>query len=394
MKVLFVSDYGTPNGGAEIATRILRDGLRARRHETLLFTSSARGTGVPSDADVECFGTTSFFRTLLQSANPWAWHQLGRVLEHFRPDVVHVGMFLTQLSPLILPALRNVPTVFHVHWLRVICPTGFKLRPDDSVCQEPAGLACHRAQCLPLRDAIPLMGQMRLVRRWLRGVDRVVANSAATRAALEAEGFADVDAIPYGVPPPPRRPALADVPTAVFCGRLTRQKGVHVLLDAWPAVVRRIPAARLLIVGDGPERAVLQRRQLSGVSFCGMVPHNEIERVAGPAWIQIVPSIGFEPFGLVAAEGMMRGAPVVATRIGGLPEVVRPEITGKLVPPGDSTVLAKVMVELLLDRAWCEKLGTRAQEVAHAELTADRYVDRFVECFESVIANKWARKDA
>jgi len=110
MKILLINDYGTPTGGAELQMLTLRKGLRLRGHDARFFTSSARPIPVSSQADYECFGTTSRFRTLLQTTNPWAFWQLRRVLAEFQPDVIHVGIFLTQLSPLILPLLKDGET--------------------------------------------------------------------------------------------------------------------------------------------------------------------------------------------------------------------------------------------------------------------------------------------
>jgi glycosyltransferase involved in cell wall biosynthesis len=390
MKILLINDYGSPNGGAEIATLLLRKGLRDRGHDALLLSSSARPSGGANDADIECLGTTGRYRALLQSANVSARRTLQRALDEFRPDVVHVGMFLTQLSPLILPALRDIPTVYHAHWLRAICPTGFKLLPDGATCGERAGLECYRSGCLPLRDWIPLMAQMQLLRRWRDTFNRVVANSDATRAALEAEGFHDVTVIRCGVSPHPRRPPLIGVPTALFCGRLTPQKGVEVLLKAWSTVVQRIPDARLLIAGDGPERERLEGVAPSGVSFCGRLPQDDIDRIAATAWIQVVPSIGFEPLGLVAEEAMMRGTAVVCTRVGGLPEVVHSEMTGKLVQPDDSDGLAAAMIAMLLDRGLCEAMGERGRNVAKERFAEHSYVDGFIGCYTSLLAKPFA----
>jgi hypothetical protein len=69
MKILLVNDYGAPEGGAEIAMLLLRAGLRARGHEAMIFTSSARSKGMSSEVDAECYGTTSSLRTLLQCGN-------------------------------------------------------------------------------------------------------------------------------------------------------------------------------------------------------------------------------------------------------------------------------------------------------------------------------------
>ena len=385
MRVLFANDYGTPNGGVEIATLHLRDGLRARGHESKIFSSSARGESTSSDADVECFGTIGRSRTLLQTANVFAWRKFARVLVDFQPDVVHVGMCLTQLSPLILPLLRGWTAIYHAHWLRAICPTGFKMLPDGSPCKKPAGHACLRSKCLSLRDWVPLMAQRRLWKRWSGVFDRVIANSEATRSALEQGGVANPMMIPCGVPDRPSTQSMAQVPTAIFAGRVTVQKGVHVLVDAWRSVVADLPEARLLIAGDGPERARLERMAPPGVVFLGALSSEELGQLAGTAWIQVVPSLGFEPFGLVTAEAMMRGRAVIASRVGGTPELVRDGVTGSLVDAGDPNALAAKLTIALRDRSLCERMGEQGRRLAEERCTVDLFVDRFVGLYEELV---------
>lgn len=387
MRVLFANDYGTRDGGAEIATLSLRDGLRARGHDAKIFSSSARAKGVLSDADVECFGTTGRSRTILQTMNAFAWRKFARVLAEFQPDIVHVGMCLTQLSPLILPLLRGQPAIYHAHWLRSICPTGFKMLPDGSPCENPAGYACLRSDCLSLRDWVPLMGQLRLWKRWSSVFDRIVANSEATRSTLEKAGVANLMMIPCGVPDRPSTQPMADVPTVIFAGRITVQKGVHVLLDAWRSVAAHLPGSRLLIAGDGPERERLEQLAPPGVVFVGQLSSEELGHLASTAWIQVVPSLGFEPFGLVTAEAMMRGRGVIATRVGGTPEIVKEGVTGSLVEPGDPDALAAELTIALRDRSLCERLGEQGRHFAEDRCSLDLFAERFISVYEQLVAD-------
>ncbi len=385
MRILLVSDYAVPQGGAEIATRQLRDGLLTRGHTVRWFASTGHQEQASSAADVECFGTTGPLRTLFQSANPAAYAGLSRTIADFQPDVVHVGMFLTQLSPLILPALRNRASVYYAHWLRAICPTGSKLLPDGTACSHRAGRACYTSGCLPARDWAPVMTQLLLLRRWRHFFTRTVANSLATKAALQADGFPVTDVIPCGAESPAEQAEFGDVPTAIFSGRLTRQKGVHVLLDAWAEVTRTLPGARLLIVGDGPERATLERHAPPNVVFLGQRAHHDLPRVARQAWVQVVPSIGFESFGLVAVEAMLRGQAIIASRVGGLPELVQAGDTGLLVEPGDGAALANALCTLLRDRALCERLGSEGKRAANARFAIDLHVDRFISLYRDLL---------
>jgi len=388
MKILLVHDYATPTGGAELQMLGLREGLRRRGHDARLFSTTAGSRA--ELADERCFGTTSSFRTLLQTANPWAYGKLKAVLEKFHPDVVQVTIFLTQLSPLILPLLEDVPSLYYAVWYRSICPLGTKMLPDGSGCHVQAGAVCYRNGCLPLRDWVPLMLQLRLFQRW-GGVFRMVAaNSEAVRKRLEVDGVNATEVVWPGTPVVPRQGEMVRDPVIVFAGRLMHKKGADVLVGAFAKVVAQVPGARLLIAGDGPEREALLRliAQLkleSTVSILGQRSREEVERAFDGAWIQVVPSRWEEPFGLVATESMMRGRPVVASDCGGLSEIIQNGKTGLLVPPGDAEKLAAALLSLINDRSRIIQMGRAAREVAVTQFSEDTSVEKFLKLYESLL---------
>lgn len=388
MRILIVHDYGTPTGGAEHMVLLLRDRLRARGHTVRLFTSTARPLDAPVLADDTCLGTTSRYRTLLQCANPWAWQRLRAVLAAFQPDVVHVKMLLTQLSPLILPVLRDVPAVYNVADYRPICPVGSRRLPGGGHCRHPVGPACYREGCLPLRDWIPLMGQMAVWARWRSALDRVVTASCWMKERLEQEGMRVDAVIPNGVVEQPARPPLAGPPTVSFAGRLVATKGVDVLVEAMARVRRAVPNARLLVAGDGPSKAELERQaRASGqpITWLGHLDRDAMERALAPAWVHAVPSTWDEPFGLVAAEALMRGTAVVVSAGGGLVDIVDDGETGWHVPPSDAEALAQALLRVLGDRAVAERMGARGRAVALAQYTQDVYVDRFARLYAELV---------
>lgn len=385
---MLLHDYDTPFGGAEGGTFELRSGLRARGHEVKLFSTTARPPGVEGASDVACYGTLSTARTLLQVANPFAAVALGRTLKAFRPDVVHVRMFLTQLSPLILPQLAGVPSLYHAVWYRAVCPTGSKMLPDGTACRERAGLPCRR--CLSPQAWAPMMAQMAMVRRWRGAFARVVANSAAVAGHLAGDGFADVDVVWNGVAERKARLPLVGPPTIGFAGRFVREKGIDVLVRAFATVVGQVPEARLVLVGDGPDRAAIAdqvaRLGLADrVTFTGQVPPAEVEGHLERAWVQAAPSIWAEPFGFVAAEAMMRGTAVVATNTGGLRDIVQDGVTGRQTPPGDYEALAAALIGILSDRARAEQYGAAGRAFALAHLTHGRWLDRFEAIYRDML---------
>jgi glycosyltransferase involved in cell wall biosynthesis len=380
MRVLLVNDDALCSGGAAQQMLALRDALRRRGHDARLFASSVRPAADELEADYFCFGTTSRAQTLLNIANPWAAWRLRRILADFRPDVVHLREFLWQLSPLLLPVLRGVPTLLHVAAYKFVCPLATKTLPDGGACRVRAGRACHRNGCLPLRAWAPMMAQMWLWRRWRGAVGRVVTVSEAAKRVLVADGFERVDVIPNVAVPRPPRPGLDDRPVAAFAGRLIPIKGADVLVRAFARVAERLPAARLVVAGDGVERARLEglARDLGladSVSFTGHLSRADMEARLSGAWAVVVPSCFEEPHANAATEAMMRGVAVVATRAGGLPEIVRDGETGLLVPPRDADALGDALARLLGDRDLAEALGRNARRAALARFGEGAWAD-------------------
>ena len=393
MRILLINDYGTPTGGAEILILSLRDRLRQCGHDARLFTSSARPGLQINLSDYVCLGTTSSFRTLLQTANPWAFLKLHRILKEFKPHVVHVNIFLTQLSPLILPLLKNVPSLYNVVWYRPICPLGTKLLSEGTLCKVPAGINCYQNRCLPLHDWFPIIFQMKLWQRWHHTFNLVVAISEAVMDSLRAEGIEVREVVYCGVPVRPPRSPLLSPPTIVFAGRLVKEKGVDVLLRAFSKVVKKIPEAKLLIAGEGPERKYLEYLISnlglnSGVTLLGHLPRSEMEARFDTAWVQVVPSQWAEPFGLVAAEAMMRGTAVVASSVGGLTEIIRNGQTGFLVPPEDGDRLAETLLNLLQNRELTEEMGRTGREVALAKFSEEVSLDKFNRLYQEILSRR------
>ncbi|MCS7047746.1 MAG: glycosyltransferase family 4 protein [Verrucomicrobiae bacterium] len=388
MRIVLISDYGRLMGGAETTVANLREEFRRRGHEVRWFASTAGGRALRFEADERCLGTTSRWRTVLQTWNPWAAWALRRTLKSFRPDVVHVTMFLTQLSPAILAVLRGWPVVWHAMWYRGVCPTGLKWLPREAQCRYPWGIACYREGCLPSRDWLLLMIQMHWWWQNRAVIRRIVVESDAVRRMLEEHGFVVMDKIAPGVRERPMRPPLGTRPVIAYAGRLTKEKGVEVLM----AALREVPSAEGWIVGDGPERAALEQLvrqwQLDDrVKFFGHLAREEAERLLEQAWVQVVPSLWAEPFGLVAVEAAMRGTVVVASATGGLVETVEHERTGLLVPPGNVQELARALGRLLRSRELLEQWGVAAHERASKHFGIPRAAEQWEGVYARVIEN-------
>jgi glycosyltransferase involved in cell wall biosynthesis len=174
---------------------------------------------------------------------------------------------------------------------------------------------------------------------------------AAGAVAADAGAGTDVDADAAGAADPPVGPY------ALVVARLAPEKGVDVAIDAC-----RIAGVPLVIAGDGPQRAALARRagaDEGAVRFAGQVDDAELAALRARAAIALAPSRSAETFGLAAAEAMAAGLPVVASRVGALPELIEADA---LVAPGDPGALAVAIARLAGDR----EAGARARERVRA----------------------------
>lgn len=328
----------------------------------------------------------------MQTANPLAQRAVSRALRRFAPDVVHVEMFLTQLSPLILSTLRAVPTLYSATWYRATCPTGKRLRPDGAVCTSKPGAVCRESGCLLRREAPFHAVQRALLRRGAAAIDRTLASSEAVAESLARDGWDGVQVLPLGVPVRPPRPALHGPPLAAYAGRFAPEKGIDVLVRAFARVATALPDARLLLSGDGEQEREL-RRLIADLALdqrvsvrSGHLEPTALEELLWPAWVQVVPGRWVEPFGLSAAEALMRGTAVLASSTGGPAQLVRASGGGSLVAPGDEDALAAGLGELLGDRKRCESLGAAGRAWALAHLDLERHVDRLVATYEELVA--------
>jgi glycosyltransferase involved in cell wall biosynthesis len=183
--------------------------------------------------------------------------------------------------------------------------------------------------------------------------------------------------------PEPAHAGVARLPAEdflLFVGDLRRDKGLDVLLQAYAS----LPYAPPLVLIGRPGRETPTALPY-GVSMFHSWPHDAIMHAWSRSLLAVVPSLTRETFGLVAAEAMACGRPVVASSIGGLPDVVVDGETGLLVPPGDAASLRQALDALIRDRDRRERMGRAAQRHAR-EFSASAVVPRIEQTYEQVLA--------
>jgi glycosyltransferase involved in cell wall biosynthesis len=211
----------------------------------------------------------------------------------------------------------------------------------------------------------------------VRWADLVVPMGEFTREHVLALGAApeSVIVVPFPVwwEEDARVTGLPDRPTALFAGRLEKEKGVHILLEAMVATSEAVPDARLVVAGDGPLRGELERGiaalGLDGrVEMLGWLQRDAMRDVYERSWVLVLPSLWEEGLGMVLVEAGLMGRAVIGSDRGGIRDVVRHEENGLLVAPGNVSSLADALVAILGDGERARRMGLAGTRIASAYL--------------------------
>jgi glycosyltransferase involved in cell wall biosynthesis len=306
------------------------------------------------------------------------------IVREFRPEVAHLHAPSRYLTPSILRPLERagVPAVMTLHDFKPWC-TNRILFARGGLCERCLGgrhwhaLATGCVQGSRVKSAVgaieayahDAVQAYRAVRLWIAPSRFVLAKAA--ELGVRAERLRH---LPHGVdqgPAPAPAVGAGGAPAVeageryvLFTGRLSVEKGVRLL----PALALRIAPVPLMVVGTGPLGAWLasQASSLPGLRLLGWRTDAEVAALRAGAAVVVVPSLFYEHFCYTAAEALLDGRPVVAARIGAIPELVEHEETGLLVPPDDAHALAEGVQRALVERQaerWAEAGRARVLEL-------------------------------
>lgn len=379
MRVLLVNAFHWPKGGVERTYFDESRWLSAAGHDVAHFaTKDARNLPSPT---AEFFAPAADYAeggaALAQIAQlPRAlWSApaaaaMSRLLGAFKPDVAHVHAPSRYLTPSILRPLERagVPIVHTLHDFKPWC-TNRLLYAHGEICERCRGGSHWHAVttgCVQDSRARSLVGAAeaylhdalhayRAVRRWV--APSVFVRDKALTFGVAAERLSvlyhGVEAPSDVAPPPPGTPERY----AFFAGRLSVEKGVRLL----PAIAARIAPVPLLVAGDGPLGAWLDAQPIANLRRLGHLPDARLASLRANAAVVVAPSLFVEHFGYSVAEALLDARPVVASRIGALPELVEHEVTGLLATPGNAQEFAE-QVRRALDDPNAARWGEAGRE--------------------------------
>lgn len=386
MKVLLIHNRYRYAGGEDQV--FYREGqlLRSKGHRVLEYTRD--------NAEIADAGILSKAQLAIQTA--WArdtHRDLRSLLLREKPDVAHFHNTFPLVSPSALYACSETatPVVLSLHNARLLCPGGGFYR-DGRACQDcarrlvpwPAILhSCYRNSMSQTAVVAGMTTLHRLLGTWRAKVDAYIVFTEFFREKFVAAGL-------------PRRkvflkphflindPGLRQLQGeyALYVGRLVPEKGLSTLLEAWRLLGNPLP---LRIVGDGPNRTTFEaskeKARLSNVSFDGWLPSERLQSVMKKAAFLVFPSEFYETFGLAVIEAFASGVPVIASRMGALPEIVENGKTGLHFTPANARDLADKVEWACTHASEMAAMGRAARAQYEAKYTAERNYQLLMEIY-------------
>jgi len=402
MRVLLVGNHWTAGpGGAETVLVLTADLLRRTGHDVVALALAEEDTLPTPAADLLPPWAASAARTGAGSAWAGVWSRraaqaVTAAVDRHRPDVAHVHHVYEGLTLAVLDRLHRsgVPVVMTLHDYRPVCPN-FRLFTDGRPCTRCLGggyLQVVRHRCLEgSRWRSVAAAAEAYVARALHWYDDVALFLAPSRFLADrvTDGGLPAERVrvlpnPVVVPDVPAAPV--DPPVVAYTGRLVAEKGVHVLLDA----ARSLPSdVRIRVRGSGRLAADLADRvrvERLPVDLLGPGSPADVAEELRRASVAVLPALWWENCPMAVLEAGALGVPVVASAVGGIPELVEDDRTGLLVPPGDAAALADAVTRLVRDPERARRLGGAARARVRARHDPDRHVAALLTAYRDAVA--------
>lgn len=405
LKVLFANKFFFRNGGSEVVMFDEMDLMRSRGVGVIEFSMNDE-RNIPS-AYQSYFVSQKSYRQLsradkIKSAislihSREAVAKIAKLIEDEKPDVLHCHNIYHQLTPSIITAASRagVPVVLTLHDYKPVCPVYTQLSNGEicTKCADGRFESVLKQRCADgsLARSALLWAEARYhaIAGSYHRVDKFICPSKFMRDAVVGRFGPDkVVRIPNGIDASRIDVSRQDQGYVLYLGRLSPEKGVETLLRAH---VANGASWRLMIAGTGPLLGDLQRK-FPSAEFRGHLTGNELDAAIRGAALIVVPSEWHENSPVSILEAMAYGKPIVASNIGGIPELVREGKTGLLFDPGNSSQLSNKIAMLHGNRALRQFFGRNARKIVEAEHSLKVHGAALISLYESVVGLTTSRK--
>lgn len=405
MKIIQANKYYYLRGGAEQYMLELSKWLTRMGHEIIPFAMK-HPENLPTPFE-------KYFPSEVQtehvSMNLRGLHTLGRMFYSLearrklatlivdtKPDVCHIHNIYTQISPSILHTLadRRVPTVMTVHDHHLISPQYNLWAEGAGKNYRDVGIIggtvskFHKGSIAASFAQVAAFKFHRRMKLYERFVDLFLCPSNYMKQQMLLGGFPEkkLRVLPYGVDPNATQPNYTHKKYALFVGRLSEEKGIETIIS----LAKILPDITFKIVGRGPAMAMLHRAgdKCSNLEFVGFRMGDELKELYANATVVLLPSRVHEVFPLITLEAMSVGKPVIASRVGGLPEIIDDGINGFLVPPLDLHGWTEAVMRVFYDDDLQQRLSRGARESIEKRFSLDDHHRKLMMYYEEAMSEK------
>lgn len=407
MNVLYLNNYHYVRGGAESVFLGEAD-LVARQGNKAYVFARQHPNNFPSPYDHYFPGemvtdtlksTVTGLQSLLQLFYSFdAKRCLTRMLQDIPIDIAHAHNIYGRLTTSVLDLLnkKDIPIVMTLHDYKLICPS-YKLMSKGTVCETCKGNAyfhavlnrCHKQSLIASSIYMLEAYFTHLFERYRKNIRFFVSPSAFLKSKLIEFGWSEEDLIhiPNFLSVSQFEPCYSPGRYFVYLGRLSPEKGLFTLVTAFMKVA--FNQARLTIVGEGPIRTKLQSiaKNDPRIRFTGYLSGNSLKEIVRGALGVIIPSEWYENAPISVLEAFGFGKPVIASRIGGIPEMIDDGVNGYLFEPGNTIDLRNKLEELLdMPDGRIRDMGKAARRKVEKEYSAEMHYERLLTVYHRALS--------
>jgi len=406
MKILLVNKFFFKKGGAEQIFFETGDLLIRNGQQVMFFSmchpynfASKYERFFVSNIDYEDLSFKQYITGAINILYSFeAKKKMSFLLNEETPDIAHLHNIYHQISPSILHVLkeRNIPVVMSLHDLKMVCAS-YSMLYSGKVCEACKGGKYYRCFLKGCVKDSRFKSLLSIIEMYLHHtildvydlVDVFISPSRFLKEKLEDMGVnKKIVYIPNFVKIDQFQPQFTSKEKSiVYCGRLSREKGIDTLIDAVKGI-----NIKLKIIGDGPLRKSLEakvcRDNIRNVDFLGYKKIEELKTEIEKSMFVVLPSELYENNPLAVIEAFAMGKPVVGSRIGGIPELVKEDQTGLTFLSGDSFDLRNKIKYLINRPDIIEFMGRNARKFVEEEFSAERHYMELINLYKDIIYKK------
>lgn len=389
MRVLVLHNRYQISGGEDLVVQAEKALLEANGHDVTLVEAT-------NDNIVGCLEKAKAAVSAIYS--PSSKRRVREEIAKFSPDIVHVHNYFPLLSPSVFYACQEagIPVVQTLHNYRLLCANAYLFR-EGSVCEDCVGKrfpwsgvvnGCYRGSKVGTAIVGTMQSVHRTVQTWTKMVDAYIALTEFSRQKFVQGGLPAEKIVVkpnFLLSDPGKGEGKGGY--ALFVGRLSPEKGLDKLFQAWEKVGEKMP---LKIVGDGElaDMVAQAAQKLKGVEWLGRQPKEQVLVLMKEATVLVFPSLCYETFGLSIAEAYAVGLPAIASNLGSPSSLVKHGRTGLHFRPGDADDLVAQVEWVLTHPVELAQMRREARAEFEAKYTADRNYQMLMNIYERVLSCK------